>query len=110
MLGLLPAATPGAALHVVFSAECTPLFDWHSVGLFYSFYASGQHGNITRLLACSEAEQAKYPKANLEIGPTFVHRNMRDDPLVDEKGCGPDRCKVHSLKLHRHRSSSDHTP
>ena len=86
MLGLLPAATPGAALHVVFSAECTPLFDWHSVGLFYSFYASGQHGNITRLLACSEAEQAKYPKANLEIGPTFVHRNMRDDPLVDEKG------------------------
>ena len=44
MLGLLPAATPGAALHVVFSAECTPLFDWHSVGLFYSFYASGQHG------------------------------------------------------------------
>ena len=43
MLGLLPAATPGAALHVVFSAECTPLFDWHSVGLFYSFYASGQH-------------------------------------------------------------------
>ena len=86
MLGLLPAATPGAALHVVFSAECTPLFDWHSVGLFYSFYASGQHGNITRLLACSEAEQAKYPKANLEIGPTFVHRNLRDDPLVDEKG------------------------
>ena len=86
MLGLLPAATPGAALHVVFSAECTPLFDWHSVGLFYSFYASGQHGNITRLLACSEAEQAKYPKANLEIGPTFIHRNMRDDPLVDEKG------------------------
>ena len=79
-------AAGGDALHVVFSAECTPLFDWHSVGLFYSFYASGQHGNITRLLACSEAEQAKYPKANLEIGPTFVHRNMRDDPLVDEKG------------------------
>ena len=56
MLGLLPAATPGAALHVVFSAECTPLFDWHSVGLFYSFYASGQHGNITRLLACSKEQ------------------------------------------------------
>ena len=49
MLGLLPAATPGAALHVVFSAECTPLFDWHSVGLFYSFYASGQHLSLIHI-------------------------------------------------------------
>ena len=31
-------------------------------------------------------ERAKYPAANLELGPTFVHRNLRDDPLVDEKG------------------------
>ena len=68
MLGLLPAATPGAALHVVFSAECTPLFDWHSVGLFYSFYASGQHGNITRLLACSQEDLEHYK--GLDLGPT----------------------------------------
>jgi hypothetical protein len=31
-------------------------------------------------------ERKVYPSAHLDIGPTFVHRNMRDDPLVDEKG------------------------
>ena len=45
-------------MHLAFSAECNPLFDWHSVGLFYSFEYAGQKGNITRLLACS-AEQLK---------------------------------------------------
>ena len=73
-------------MHVVFSAECTHLFDWHSVGIFYSFHASNfsQTANITRLLACSEAEQAKYHSDNLHIGPTFIHRNLRNDPMVDE--------------------------
>lgn len=67
---------------MVFSAECTDLFDWHSVALFYSFETSNfsQSANVTRLLACSEEERKNYRAANLEIGPTFVHRNMRDDP------------------------------
>jgi peptidyl serine alpha-galactosyltransferase len=73
-------------MHVVFSAECNHLFDWHSVALFHSFARVQQHGNVTRLLACAPHELAKYPKTALEMGPTFVHRNMRDDPLVDEKG------------------------
>mmetsp|Transcript_2166 Transcript_2166/g.3590 ORF Transcript_2166/g.3590 Transcript_2166/m.3590 type:complete len:606 (+) Transcript_2166:33-1850(+) len=75
-------------VHVVFSAECSALFDWHSVGIFYSFDASNfsHTANITRLLACSEAEQKLYPASSMQIGPTFVHRNLRDDPLVDEKG------------------------
>ena len=75
-------------LQVVFSAECNSLFDWHSVAIFYSFESSNfsQTANLTRLLACSEAEQKKYPRLAMEIGPTFVHRNMRDDPLVDETG------------------------
>lgn len=141
---------------VVFSAECSHLFDWHTVGIFYSFEMSGfnQVANLTRLLACNERvrrspaehvcralprngvlpcgvalpaprraslpvgshlpqflmrgraeaetrcngsrstpsrvhrsqERLAYPASNLGIGPTFVHRNMRDDPLVDEKG------------------------
>ena len=92
----------------VFSAECIPAFDWQSVGLFYSFYHSKQPGRITRLLAC-EDEQLRvhapppvrsgranpmpapapesprpaqvYPKVNLEMGPTFVHKNMRYDEM-----------------------------
>ena len=47
-----------ASLHVVFSAECIPAFDWQSCGLFYSFHRVKQPGRITRLLACS-AEQLK---------------------------------------------------
>ena len=75
-------------LQVVFSAECNSLFDWHSAAIYYSFELSNfsQSANITRLLACSEAEQRLYPEVNLRMGPTFVHRNLRDDPLVDEKG------------------------
>jgi len=94
-----PIATlePSVALHVVFSAECIPAFDWQSVGLFFSFYRVRQPGRITRLLACSEEQLKQYPKENMDIGPTFVHRNMRfdhandgeiGDPFHDQKGTG----------------------
>ena len=96
-LALLPASARGkVGLHLAFSAECNSLFDWHSVGIFYSFEYARQHGNITRLLACSEEQLKTYPKQALEIGPTFVHRNMRDDPLVDEVGY-PSYNKPYSL-------------
>ena len=90
-----------APLHVVFSAECIPAFDWQSVGLFYSFNRTLQPGKITRLLACSDEQLATYPQTNMDIGPTFVHRNMRfdavndaerGDPFHDDKaghGCPP---------------------
>ena len=87
---LLCGSVSGYHLSVVFSAECNPLFDWHSVALVHSYelHELSQTGSITRLLACSEEERVTYP--NLELGApaggTFVHRNMRDDPLVDEKG------------------------
>ena len=72
-------------LQVVFSAECNSLFDWHSIAILYSSESSNfsQSANLTRLLACSEAERQKYPQLALDIGPTFVHRTLRDDPLVD---------------------------
>lgn len=64
-----------ANVHTVFSAECNPTFDWHSVALFHSHRTSGQPGGITRLLACSEEQLLTYQ--GLDIGPTFVHRNHR---------------------------------
>eukprot|EP00900_Chrysochromulina_parva_P004123 jgi/Chrpa1/13711/Chrysochromulina_OHIO_Genome00018378-RA len=73
------------SLHVVFSAECNAAMDWQSIGLFHSFHAAGQPGNITRLLACSKEQLRTY--AGLDAGPTFVHHNMRfGHPLIDEVG------------------------
>ena len=73
------------SLHVVFSAECNAAMDWQSIGLFHSFHAAGQPGNITRLLACSKEQLRTY--AGLDAGPTFVHHNMRFvHPLIDEVG------------------------
>ena len=86
------------SLHVVFSAECIPAFDWESIGLFYSFRRSRQPGKITRLLACSDDQLKTYPRVNMEMGPTFVHKNMRfdhefndeemHDEFQDQKGQG----------------------
>ena len=67
-----------AKVHTVFSAECNPTFDWHSIALFHSHKTSGQPGDITRLLACNDDELATYH--GLSIGlpqTTFVHRNHR---------------------------------
>ena len=47
-------------VHTVFSAECNPTFDWHSIALFHSHKTSGQPGGITRLLACNKDELATY--------------------------------------------------
>ena len=116
------APVADASLHTVFTSECNNVqFDWFATGVFESFRASGEcprawpprharvsmqlppvrtagmRGKITRLLACSEAQLSTYPKVNLEMGPTFVHKNMRfdasndaekDDPHNDGKGTG----------------------
>ena len=82
---IMPALQPSPELsmHVVFSAECIPAFDWQSIGLFYSFYRTKQPGKITRLLACSDDQLKTYDKRLLEMGPTFVHFNMRYDHAND---------------------------
>ena len=73
------------SIHVVFSAECNHAMTWQAAGLFHSHRAVGQPGNITRLLACSEEQRADY--RGMELGPTFVHHNMRHGhPLIDEVG------------------------
>lgn len=93
---------------VVFSAECNALFDWHSAGLFYSFTYSNfsKSASLTRLLACSESQLADYPPSRLGIGPTFVHRNLRDDPLVDEKGYPSYNKPFSGARAHRHPPAS----
>ena len=73
----LPAAADVGLIRFACHAQ---LFDWHSVGIFYSFEYAGQRGNITRLLACSEEQQKVYPAAALAIGPTFVHRCVSTGP------------------------------
>jgi hypothetical protein len=70
---------------VVFSAECNHALSWQSVGIFHSHEAVDQPGPITRLLACSDEQLQTY--RGLDIGPTFVHHNMRfGHPLIDEVG------------------------
>lgn len=81
---VLCLGTAAPSLHTAFSAECTHQFDWFSVGLFYSHRLAGQPGPITRLLACTEEALRTY--RGLDIGPTFVHPNLREHPLVAEKG------------------------
>lgn len=71
------ALAPASSIHTVFSAECVPIFDWHSIALFHSHKISGQPGGITRLLACSKEQLKTYQ--GLDIGPTFVHHNHRAD-------------------------------
>ena len=67
-------------LHTVFTSECNNRqFDWFATGVYESFRTSGMKGSITRLLACSQVELAKY--RGLDLGPTFVHPNYRHNPL-----------------------------
>ena len=73
------------SVHVVFSAECNHALSWQSVGIFHSHKAVNQPGPVTRLLACSDEQLQTY--RGLDIGPTFVHHNMRfGHPLIDEVG------------------------
>ncbi len=62
-------------VHTVFSAECNPTFDWHSIALFHSHKTSGQPGGITRLLACNKDELATYH--GLSIGQPQARVRVR---------------------------------
>ena len=58
---------------------------WQAAALFHSFDHVRQPGNITRLLACSPEQLAAYK--GMDLGPTFVHHNMRfGHELIDEVG------------------------
>lgn len=73
---------PHPKIHTVFSTECTPYFDWQTVGLMHSFHLSGQPGNITRLLSCNDEDLRKYK--GQDLAPTHYVPSMSRHPLTGD--------------------------
>lgn len=76
------AARTYPKIHTIFSTECTPYFDWQTVGLVHSFHLSGQPGNITRLLSCTDEDLKKY--TGHDLAPTHYVPSMSRHPLTGD--------------------------
>ncbi|KAK7385356.1 hypothetical protein VNO78_31072 [Psophocarpus tetragonolobus] len=84
-------------IHTVFSTECTTYFDWQTVGFMHSFCQSGQPGNITRLLSCSDEDLRKYK--GHDLAPTHIVPSMSRHPLTGDCyliGCDNELAKLHT--------------
>ncbi|EPS70488.1 hypothetical protein M569_04262 [Genlisea aurea] len=73
---------PHPKIHTIFSTECTPYFDWQTVGLIHSFHKSGQPGGITRLLSCTEEDLKNYK--GHDLAPTHYVPSMSRHPLTND--------------------------
>ncbi|XP_057983809.1 peptidyl serine alpha-galactosyltransferase [Malania oleifera] len=73
---------PHPKIHTLFSTECTPYFDWQTVGLMHSFHLSGQPGNITRLLSCTDEDLKRY--RGHDLAPTHYVPSMSRHPLTGD--------------------------
>lgn len=73
---------PHPKIHTIFSTECTPYFDWQTVGLVHSFHQSGQPGNITRLLSCTDENLKEYK--GHDLAPTHYVPSMSRHPLTGD--------------------------
>lgn len=73
---------PYPKIHTLFSTECTSYFDWQTVGLVHSFHRSGQPGNITRLLSCTDEDLKKYK--GHDLAPTHYVPSMSRHPLTGD--------------------------
>ncbi|XP_072970776.1 peptidyl serine alpha-galactosyltransferase [Typha angustifolia] len=69
-------------IHTLFSTECSTYFDWQTVGLMHSFHLSGQPGNITRLLSCTDEDLKKYK--GHDLAPTHYVPSMTEHPLTGD--------------------------
>ncbi|MFS7965617.1 hypothetical protein Hanom_Chr09g00764311 [Helianthus anomalus] len=69
-------------IHTLFSTECTPFFYWQTVGLMHSFNLSGQPGNITRVLSCTEEDLKQYK--GHDLAPTHYLPSMSRHPLTGD--------------------------
>ncbi|MQL88330.1 hypothetical protein Taro_020886 [Colocasia esculenta] len=69
-------------IHTVFSTECSPYFDWQTVGLIHSFHLSGQPGGITRLLSCTDEDLRQYK--GHDLAPTHYVPSMSRHPLTGD--------------------------
>ena len=57
-------------------------FDWQTVGLMHSFRLSGQPGNITRLLSCTDEDLKNYK--GHDLAPTHYVPSMSHHPLTGD--------------------------
>ncbi|CAK9180461.1 unnamed protein product [Ilex paraguariensis] len=73
---------PHPKIHTIFSTECSPYFDWQTVGLIHSFHLSGQPGNITRLLSCTDEDLKQYK--GHDLAPTHYVPSMSRHPLTGD--------------------------
>ncbi|KAJ8750057.1 hypothetical protein K2173_013972 [Erythroxylum novogranatense] len=73
---------PHPKIHTIFSTECTPYFDWQTVGLVHSFHQSGQPGNLTRLLSCTDEDLKQY--RGHDLAPTHYVPSMSRHPLTGD--------------------------
>jgi hypothetical protein len=71
-------------VHVAFLTDCTMYSDWMSLGMIFSFKMSGQPGKLTRVMCCSEAEMAQYPKVMLEEVETHVAPSFSIHPRTGD--------------------------
>ncbi|KAH0461096.1 hypothetical protein IEQ34_008671 [Dendrobium chrysotoxum] len=69
-------------IHTLFSTECSPYFDWQTVGLIHSFHLSGQPGNISRLLSCTDEDLKNYK--GHDLAPTHYVPSMSQHPLTGD--------------------------
>lgn len=76
------SSEPYPKVHTIFSTECSSYFDWQTVGLMHSFHLSGQPGNITRLVSCSDEDLKLYKGRNL--APTHYVPSMSQHPLTGD--------------------------
>lgn len=73
---------PYPKIHTVFSTECTTYFDWQTVGFMHSFHLSGQPGDVTRLLSCTDEDLKQY--AGHDLAPTHNVPSMSRHPLTGD--------------------------
>ncbi|KAH6774374.1 peptidyl serine alpha-galactosyltransferase [Perilla frutescens var. frutescens] len=73
---------PHPKIHTIFSTECSPYFDWQTLGLVHSFNQSGQPGEITRLLSCTDEDLKKYK--GQDLAPTHYVPSMSRHPLTGD--------------------------
>jgi hypothetical protein len=73
---------PHPKIHTLFSTECTTYFDWQTVGFIHSFHLSGQPGNVTRLLSCTDEDLKKYK--GHDLAPTHYVPSMSRHPLTND--------------------------
>ena len=69
-------------IHTLFSTECSAYFDCQTVGIFHSFHLSGQSGQVTRLLSCTDDKLKIY--TGHDLAPTHYVPSMSHHPLTGD--------------------------